>query len=161
MKLYMSMNTRNPLTYIERINPLNELYILCSFEYRIALKDRKPSDCKDFIADSGAFTAMNAGKTINEAYIEKYIQWINDNDIQNFIEMDLDEVVGLSKTLEIRKKIERETGKRVIPCWHLERGEQGWKDMCDEYDYVAISLSRLTKTSKWLQKHKFEPLKFF
>lgn len=161
VKLYMSMNSRLPLTYIEKLNPLNELYILCSHEYKIALKDRSPSDCKDFIADSGAFTAMNAGKTIDEQYVERYIKWINDNDIKNFIEMDLDEVIGFEKTLDIRKKIERETGKPVIPCWHLERGEQGWKDMCDEYDYVSISLSRLTKTSKWLQKNKFEPLKFF
>lgn len=68
---------------------------------------------------------------------------------------------GMKKTLQIRQVIERETGKPTIPCWHLERGEQGWKQMCDQYDYVAISLSRMTKTSKWLQRYNFRPLEFF
>jgi len=121
----------------------------------------KPSDCKNFIADSGAFTAMNAGKHIDLEYVDAYINWINANDINHFIEMDLDEVIGYDKTLDIRKRIESRTGKQVIPCWHIQRGADGWKKMCDEYPYVAISLSRLTNTSKWLVKHKFEPLKFF
>lgn len=163
MKLFMSMSS-NPMLHlrkIEEIAPLEELYILCSYEYRVALKQCDISRCKDFIADSGAFTAMNAGKTIDEEYVDKYISFINDNNIDHFIEMDLDEVAGYDRTIELRKKIERETGKKVIPCWHLERGADGWKQMCDEYDYVAISLSRLTNTSKWLMKNKFKPLDFF
>ena len=161
MIIYLSISSRPDLDFISRIEKPQNLNILASFEYRTSMKKWKPKDCKNFLADSGAFTAMNAGKPINEQYIDQYIKWINDNDIRNFIEMDLDEVIGYEQTMQIRKRIESQTGRKVIPCWHLERGEDGWKRMCDDYGYVAISLSRLTKTSKWLVKHKFEPLWFF
>lgn len=107
MKLFMSMSS-NPMLHlrkIEEIAPLEELYILCSYEYRVALKQCDISRCKDFIADSGAFTAMNAGKTIDEEYVDKYISFINDNNIDHFIEMDLDEVAGYDRTIELRKKV--------------------------------------------------------
>ena len=161
MRIFMSISIPPDIDEILKNEQSNKLYILTSYEYRNALRGYKPSNFKDFIADSGAFTAMNAGKKIDGDYIDKYIEWIKRDNIDNFIEMDLDEIIGYEKTIQIRKKIEKETGKPVIPCWHLERGEDGWKRMCDEYDYVAISLSRLTKTSKWLQKYNFKPLSFF
>ena len=163
MNIFISVSPNENLgaNAISKVAPIEDVNILCSFEYLSAMGAFKPRDCKNFIADSGAFTAMNAGKKIDNDYIDRYIQWIVEQDIEHFIEMDLDEVIGYDKTLQIRHYIEQQTGKCVIPCWHLERGADGWRRMCDEYDYVAISLSRMTKTSKWLVYHNFEPLKFF
>lgn len=161
MIIYLSISSRPDLDFIAKIQHPSTLNILASFEYKNSMKQWKPKECRNFLADSGAFTAMNAGKPIDGKYIDSYIKWIIENDINYFMEMDLDEIIGYEKTLEIRKVIERETGKKPIPCWHLERGEKGWKDMCDRYDYVAISLSRMTKTSKWLQRYDFKPLGFF
>lgn len=135
--------------------------ILVSFAYKKNLKNRDVNKFKNFMADSGAFTAMNAGKKIDEQYINDYIDWIKTNKIKNYIEMDLDQIVGYDQTVKIRNKIEKEVGYQSIPVWHKERGADGWKRMCDEYDYVAISLSRMTDSSRWLMANNFEPLKWF
>lgn len=161
MRVFLSISAAPKIEEITSQRAPDGLNILTSFQYRDALHEYKPCQFRHFMADSGAFTAMNAGKKIDEKYINAYIQWVRQNNIRDYIEMDLDEVIGYEKTLEIRKKIESEIGYPSIPVWHFERGEEGWKQMCDQYDYVAISLSRLTKTSKWLQRYNFEPLRFF
>ena len=38
----------------------------------------------------------------------------------------------------MRKRLERETGKRCIPAWHKTRGLEDWERITKEYDYVAI-----------------------
>lgn len=161
MNVYLSISSIPSIELMDSINPCANWNCLTSFQYKEAMKGKRPNDFKNFIADSGAFTAMNAGKQIDQKYIDDYIKWINDFDIKNFIEMDLDEIIGFQETIKIRNYIERQTGKKPIPCWHFERGEKGWIDMCKQYDYVSISLSRATKTSKWLMSYKFEPLKWF
>lgn len=161
MILYLSMSSDNGTNYIYNNHDISQLNVLISHEYKKALYDKKPKQFKNFMADSGAFTAMNAGKKIDEQYINTYCDWIIENDIDNYIEMDLDEIVGYEKVLEIRKFIEKRTGKPCIPVWHLSRGAEGWKRMVQEYDYCALSLSGFTDSSKWLRKHKYEPLKFF
>ena len=161
MNLYLSISKDECGKYIMSLDNLDQLNILVSYEYRRVLENVKSTVFKNFIADSGAFTAMNAGRKIDKQYIDGYIDWILEKDIDHYIEMDLDEIVGYEKVLEIRKYIEGKVGKPSIPVRHLGRGEQGWKDMCDQYDYVAMSLSGFTDSSKWLMKHKFEPLKWF
>lgn len=161
MIIYLSIGSTPSVEFMNSVEPCRNWNCLTSFQYKDCLKGRTPGDFKNFMADSGAFTAMNAGKQIDQKYIDAYIKWINDFDIKNFIEMDLDEIIGFPETIKIRKYIEQKTGKKPIPCWHFERGEQGWIDMCKQYDYVSISLSRATSTSKWLMSYKFEPLKWF
>lgn len=163
MIFYMSIpskETQNAQA-INQVEPLKNVNILCSFQYRKGMCDFLPKHCKNFMADSGAFTAMNAGLEIDTKYIDNYIKWIIDNEIQHYIEMDLDEIVGVDETKAIRNYIENAVGIKSIPCFHLERGKQGWIEMCEQYDYIAISLSRMTKISKWLQKNKFLPLNWF
>lgn len=118
------------MPFMDQIEPAKNWNCLTSFQYKECLRGFKPQDFKNFMADSGAFTAMNAGKKIDAKYIDDYIAWIKANDIKNFVEMDLDEIIGYDKTLEIRKYIEHETNALPIPVWHFERGEQGWKEMC-------------------------------
>lgn len=97
-------------------------------------------ECEFFMLDSGAFTFMNKSKTkidFND-YLTKYIQFINDNDIKYFFELDVDNIIGLKGVEELRERLERETGKKCIPVWHKSRGKEYFINLCKNYDYVAI-----------------------
>ena len=124
-------------------------YLLSSFAY---LKKKSQSDFimplvekanqnNNFMLDSGAFSFMN-GKQISKKdmdyYVDEYIDFINANNINLFIEADIDAVFGYDAALQYRKKIESSTGKQCIPVWHKSRGIQAWKDICEEYSYIAI-----------------------
>lgn len=93
-----------------------------------------------FLLDSGAFTFMNTakGKVNWNNYIDKYISFINQNDVQYYFELDIDAIVGYEEVKRIRAKIERETGKKSIPVWHKSRGIEEYKKLVNEYDYIAI-----------------------
>lgn len=96
---------------------------------------------ENFLLDSGAFSYMNGAKCTKEimlSYLDKYIKFIKENDIKYFFELDVDVIFGIEFVEEMRKKIEKETGKKCIPVWHKSRGIEYWKKMCNEYEYVAI-----------------------
>lgn len=96
---------------------------------------------KNFLLDSGAFTFMNQSKNHNinwDAYIEEYGNFINKYDIDLFFELDIDSIVGIDEVERLRYKLERITGKKSIPVWHVSRGHDYWLKMIKEYDYVAI-----------------------
>lgn len=116
-------------------------FILESFYYCDADTERLLPYFGDFLLDSGAFTFMqgNHNGVIDwEDYIERYADFINRNNIEKFFELDIDSVVGYSKVLEYRRKLERLTNKPCIPVWHKSRGGDEFIKMCDEYDYAAI-----------------------
>lgn len=94
-----------------------------------------------FMLDSGVFTLLNSGMhQIDklDTYIDRYIEFINQNDIDKFVEMDLDRYFTLNEVEGFRKKIERGTGKKTIPVWHPNRGKDYFIRMCEDYDYVAF-----------------------
>ena len=118
-------------------------YILESFFYIKEQNDwiiKMRPFFKNFILDSGAFTYLNGAKgTINwDVYIEQYAEFINKHKIELFIELDIDPVVGLPEVERLRNKLEKLTKKKCIPVWHKSRGLEYWKQMCKNYDYVAI-----------------------
>lgn len=71
-------------------------------------------------------------------YIGRYINYIRDNDVKLYLELDIDKIIGYDKVKEIRRRLERETGKQPIPVWHRHLGKEEFCRMCDEYDYIAI-----------------------
>jgi len=95
----------------------------------------------NFLLDSGAFSYMNGQKVTleqMEEYVNSYIDFIVKYKVKYFIEIDVDNIFGLSKVEEWRRKMERTTGRQCIPVWHKGRGVEYWKKMCREYKYVAI-----------------------
>ena len=115
-------------------------YVLESFYY---IKDWQVKNIHNFdlfLLDSGAFTFMsNASKKINwKEYIDKYIDFIKENNIQYFFELDIDKVIGYDKVKKYTKYIEKNVGRKCIPVWHRTRGLAEWKRLTREYDYVAI-----------------------
>lgn len=115
-------------------------YILESFYYVDADTERLLPYYGDFLLDSGAFTFMMGTGSAHDldGYIDRYAEFIVKNNIQKFFELDIDVVIGYPAVKEIRKKLERKTGRPCIPVWHITRGLDEYKRMCDEYEYVAI-----------------------
>lgn len=95
---------------------------------------------KNFILDSGAFTYLNGAKTDIDwdNYVEKYASFIKKYNIDKFIEMDIDPIVGIKEVERLREKLEKLIGRQSIPVWHKSRGKDYWIRMCKEYDYIAI-----------------------
>lgn len=118
----------------------NTPYLLESFYYIKEWQLPLISKCELFLLDSGAFTFMNGckGEVDFNAYLDKYIKFINQNNIRYFFELDIDSVVGYEAVKQMRKRLEQETQKKCIPVWHKSRGLKEWELMCREYDYVAI-----------------------
>ena len=120
---------------------LNEIpFMLESFYY---FKDFQKPFIKSadlFLLDSGAFTFMNGakGKVDWNEYLSKYINFINENDVQHFFELDIDVIVGYEKVKQMRARLESETGKKSIPVWHKSRGIDEYKRLVNDYDYIAI-----------------------
>ncbi|MBQ1297948.1 MAG: hypothetical protein IIY21_28170 [Clostridiales bacterium] len=94
----------------------------------------------DFLLDSGAFTFMQQAKNGVDwdDYLNRYAEFINDLDIDKFFELDIDDIVGYQKVLQMRHKLECLTNKKCIPVWHISRGKDEFLKMCDEYPYVSI-----------------------
>ena len=115
-------------------------YILESFYYFRDFQKPLIHNADLFLLDSGAFTFMNAakGKVDWDKYTDEYIVFINKYDIKHFFELDIDAIVGYDEVKRITAKIEKRTGKRVIPVWHKARGIEEYKRMVADYDYVAI-----------------------
>lgn len=115
--------------------------ILESFLYIADWQKRNIHKFKSFMLDSGAFTfAYGNGRSLDDidGYLASYIDFINENDIDLFFELDIDALVGYERVKQMRKRLESETGKQCIPVWHVPRGWNEWLNLCDEYDYIAL-----------------------
>lgn len=115
------------------------------------------NSCKEFLLDSGAFTFMNSGVRVHwKTYVNEYIDFINKYDIQHFFELDLYTLpeVGIEKTIKMRRYIEYHTGKQSIPVFHACMGLEMYRELCREYDYIAIGASGLTEECRWVKNKK-------
>jgi hypothetical protein len=117
-----------------------KIYVLESYHY---FKDWMIPYVKNhwnFLLDSGAFTFLSSNKNnIDwENYVNNYAEFINKIDCKLFFELDIDSIIGLKKVEKLRNILENKTQKKCIPVWHKSRGLDYFKNMCKEYDYVAI-----------------------
>lgn len=123
-------------TALKDVNILESYYYIRKAEAFMAIAKNLGS----FMLDSGAFTFMNGykGAVDWDAYIREYAAFINRHNIELFIEVDIDSIVGLKEVERLRRELESMTGKKPIPVWHKNRGKDYFLKMCDEYPYVAI-----------------------
>lgn len=141
MKIFLAESGGVHRAYTEPAGELkNRICILESFYYINDWMIPYIKDYWDFLLDSGAYTFLvNAEKTINWLeYLENYINFIKDNDIKHFFELDIDSVIGYKKVKEMRKILEEKTEKQCIPVWHRSRGKEEWLKLIKEYNYVAV-----------------------
>lgn len=124
------------------IKPSDRIEVLESFYYVKNWMKPHIKHSWNFLLDSGAFTFMNDKKqsdgVVWDEYLEKYAQFIIENEVDQFFELDIDEVIGIKEVERLRKKLTDLTGKKPIPVWHKSRGKNYWFKMLEEFDYVAL-----------------------
>lgn len=98
-----------------------------------------------YLLDSGAFTFImnkNAKKLPDiDLFTGEYIDFVNQYEVDYFLEMDVDSVFGYDKVKALRAHIEAKTGRQCIPVFHMERGLSDWNAMCKDYHYIALGVA--------------------
>lgn len=119
-------------------------YILCSFYYlKQDVFKKILAKSELMIIDSGAHSFQKGKKVDWVEYTKKYAQWIRENDcpkIVGYFEMDVDNIIGYSKVIELRKILESSSNK-IIPVWHKNRGIEEFKKMCHEYAGKVVAIT--------------------
>ena len=157
MNIYLAATSNVKAAFLDgRIDP-TELNVLESFYTIQPWQTPLIPQFNDFLLDSGAFTLLGAkkGEKIDfDEYADRYAQFIAENHVTKYFELDLDGIVGLDGTERLRERIEKITGIPSIPVWHRNRGKQYFIDMCQQYPYVALGGLALRE----IPMSKFEPM---
>lgn len=146
MKVFLSALEASPEFYKINENIDKYKYNLMSFYY-IQNKREIAETIRDktelVIIDSGAHS-FQKGKQVNwEEYTKKYAEFIKDfdrNNVVGYFEMDVDNIIGYDKVLELRKILEKVSNK-IIPVWHKNRGIEEYKKMCKDYANKVIAIT--------------------
>ena len=145
MILYLSSFDHNYVTDTLTDESCKRLNGLLSFELLTKKGIEYIPKVKRFMLDSGAFSFITRklkskkDQNINwDEYIDKYCNFVVQNDVKLFFELDVDFLVGYDKVKEFRKQIIKKTNRLPIPVWHITRGKEDFERMCDEYPYVAL-----------------------
>lgn len=121
-------------------------YNLMSFYYikgKIDLAQFIRNNSKEVLIDSGAHSFQKGKKVDWDKYTEQYAEFIRKFDKPNVIgyfEMDVDNIIGYDKVLELRKKLEKVSDK-IIPVWHKNRGIEEYKKMCQNYAGKIVAIT--------------------
>lgn len=106
-----------------------------------AIKIRNKSEL--ILIDSGAHSFQKGKKVDWVEYTKQYAEFIKKFDKPNVIgyfEMDVDNIIGYDKVLELRKVLEKVSNK-IIPVWHKNRGIEEYKKMCQDYAGKIIAIT--------------------
>lgn len=131
-------------------------YILCSFYYlKQDVFEEIERKAELMLIDSGAHSFQKGKKVDWVEYTKKYAEWIRRNDsekIVGFFEMDVDNIIGYEKVLELRKILERASDK-IIPVWHKNRGVEDFKKMCQQYAGKVVAITGFKNED--IQDHQY------
>lgn len=119
-------------------------YFYCRRNIPFAEQVRDASEL--ILIDSGAHSFQKGTKVEWESYTHEYAKFIREFDRPNVIgyfEMDVDNLIGYQKVLELRKILHEESGhpEKIIPVWHRNRGIQDYKRMCDEHTGGIVAVT--------------------
>ena len=109
----------------------------------LALAEFIRDNSKEVMIDSGAHSFQKGKKVDWDKYTDEYAEFIKKFDRPNVIgyfEMDVDNVIGYRKVLELRKKLEAVSDK-IIPVWHKNRGIDEFKKMCHDYSGKIVAIT--------------------
>lgn len=98
---------------------------------------------EEILIDSGAHSFQKGTKVDWDSYTKEYANFIKDFDRDNVIgyfEMDVDNIIGYPKVLELRKVLELVSDK-IIPVWHKNRGIEEYKKMCQDYAGKIVAIT--------------------
>ena len=147
MELYFSAFWQSvyslPKDYEKLVN-ISEMSILqtfCRAETRMKKNLEKQKEFKNYLLDSGAFSMMsskNSQKFEIMEYVEKYAKFIKENDIKDFIELDIDGVYGIQIYKDCLHKLQDITGKNPIKVFHMWRGKEYFQELVKKESRIAI-----------------------
>ena len=122
-------------------------YNLMSFYYirnqKTDYVERIRDNSEEIMIDSGAHSFQFGKKVDWVEYTKEYANFIKNFDRGNvvgYFEMDVDNVIGYDKVLELRKILE-EVSNKIIPVWHPNRGIEDFKEMCKKYSGKVVSIT--------------------
>lgn len=144
-KLYMTYPSGD-LVY--RVVSFYNIHKLKSEQSKINKFKKELETSRHIMIDSGVFTFMNSGidftKEELDNYVSEYIKFIKEHEgspnVDMFIEIDIGNVPGFGHetTLKYRDQIlEAANGKGYV-VWHRYMGLDGYIDMCENYDNIAL-----------------------
>lgn len=121
---------------------LPKFNILFSFYYIQTIEPYLPY-AKSIIVDSGGYTfqSNSNAKLTPDNYFKQYKKFTDNihelSCVDGIFELDIDNLVGYDKVKEYREELFEITDK-IIPVWHKSLGVKEYKNMVDEYDFIAI-----------------------
>ncbi|MCA9496156.1 MAG: hypothetical protein KC589_04390 [Nanoarchaeota archaeon] len=159
MKLFIAAildGAVNREIFMESEFNLQTFYYMNKYKERMIEEFIKSNGQDNFILDSGAFSMFSGSvKKLNysylKTYIDKYCDYINYYDIKNFIEMDIDRIIGYETVLKIREYIKNKTNKKPIEVWHTWRGIDEFKKSCKENEWVFVGIKEKVNKIKTFQ----------
>lgn len=131
---------------------------LCSYYYiqgKIQLAEFIRDNSEEMLIDSGAHSFQKGKKVDWIKYTKQYAEFIKKFDRPNIIgyfEMDVDNVIGYDKVLELRKILEKASNK-IIPVWHKNRGVDDFKKMCQQYSGKVVAITGFKNED--IQDHQY------
>lgn len=76
-----------------------------------------------------------------DKYVDSYCEFVEKYKhlVDYFVELDIDEIVGRKKVIEIRERLTAIAGQQIIPVYHPTMGKwkDEWKTM-KEYEFIAL-----------------------
>jgi len=133
-------------------NILESYYYACNNKYVARLLQNMDKD--RFMLDSGAATFHKGNITVDyDRYTKEYAEFVNKHNIKLFVEMDIDNQIGLKQVEKLRNVLETETGIKPLVVWHPGRGKQYYLDMCKEYKYIGLGGITDKKARDKTKKH--------
>ena len=146
MKIFLSALEASPEFY-KIDNEIHKYkYNLMSFYYiknKVETAERIRDKSELIMIDSGAHSFQKGTKIDYDKYTKEYSEFIKEFDRPNvvgYFEMDVDNIIGYKKVLELRKVLEQNCDK-IIPVWHKNRGIEEFKKMCKDYAGKVIAIT--------------------
>lgn len=154
MKIFLSAlengstcyNSKKSLAQFLCENNIKFKYNLMSYYYiknKHELAEYIRNNSEEILIDSGAHSFQKGKKVDWTKYTQEYAEFIKKFDKPNVIgyfEMDVDNIIGYDKVLELRKVLEKVSNK-IIPVWHKNRGIEEYKKMCNDYAGKIIAIT--------------------
>lgn len=158
MRLYLSTVLNSKLNQQNDFEELlNGTHILQSFAYNFNNVEKYYPMCKSVLLDSGAFTVMNAKNKKNNfepmKYCKKYAEHIRKNNIDLFLELDIEGVYGFNIYQDCLHQLQDITGKDPIYVFHKWRGVDYYKELVKQKSYVALGDVTVGSGSRELYKY--------
>lgn len=121
-------------------------YNLMSYYYiqknKFKFAERVRDNSELILIDSGAHSFQFGKKVDWIEYTKQYAEFIKKFDRDNvvgYFEMDIENIIGYDKVLELRKILESVSDK-IIPVWHPDRGIEDYEEMCKKYHDKVIAI---------------------